>query len=267
MKNPAPPYPSPLPRRLTVAALSLGLLAGTSACSDRHFTLPDQAASPAPSLSTSVSPSTAESPSPETSQAGSPSSTPSPEISPQETSTPGPETPAATDAQPSPDTPSQEGTPEAPASTPEASPEATAIPVNDGYVVDAAAITTRELVTGAPLDPTAFSYAAADQPSVVFQSPDNSVACLLQPYGAFCMTDDSVNWVLLSVSMKPGATEPRSIQAQGRAANHEWFATGTPLPEGQSVSWMGMTCTSVSPSSIHCHDGVTGFTLADSHGR
>lgn len=143
-----------------------------------------------------------------------------------------------------------------------------AIPINDGYVVDAAAITTTELVTGTPVeDVNAFTFAAADQPSVVFQSPDNSVACLLQPYGAFCMTDDSVNWVLLSVSMKPGATQPRSLQAQGRAATHEWFATGTPLPEGQSVSWMGMTCTSVSPSAIHCHDGVTGFTLSDAEGR
>lgn len=263
MKNPAPSYLSPLPRRLTVAALSLGLLASASACSDRHFTLPDQAASSTPSASATPSPEITANPSPEPSQDSSATSTPTPEASPQDA-----ETPIATDTQPSTETPSQEGTPEAtPETTPETSPEATAIPVNDGYVVDAAAITTRELVTGAPLDPTAFSYAAADQPSVVFQSPDNSVACLLQPYGAFCMTDDSVNWVLLSVSMKPGATEPRSIQAQGRAANHEWFATGTPLPEGQSVSWMGMTCTSVSPSSIHCHDGVTGFTLADSHGR
>lgn len=165
----------------------------------------------------------------------------------------------------SPETPAEEPSPTEPEPTASASPT---YPVNDGYVVDAAAITTHELTTGTPVeDVNAFTFAAADQPSVVFQSPDNSVACLLQPYGAFCMTDDSVNWVLLSVSMKPGATQPRSLQAQGRAATHEWFATGTPLPEGQSVSWMGMTCTSVSPSAIHCHDGVTGFTLSDAEGR
>lgn len=140
-------------------------------------------------------------------------------------------------------------------------------PVNDGYKVDPAAIVTTELTTGELLATDPYVYAAADQPALVFQTPDPQVACLMQPYGAFCMTDDSVNWVLLSVSMKPGDTVPRSLQAQGRAATHDWFQTGTPLPEGQSLEWMGMTCTSTGATSVQCHDGSTGFNLSDEQGR
>ncbi|MDY6052189.1 MAG: hypothetical protein SPI83_07305 [Rothia sp. (in: high G+C Gram-positive bacteria)] len=137
-------------------------------------------------------------------------------------------------------------------------------PVNDGFTIDPASLATADLVTGAPVaDVNAYSFAAADQPSVVFQTPDSQVACLMQPYGVFCMTDDSKNWVLQSVSMGPDDTEPRTVQARGRAATHDWFKTNTVLPEGQSISWMGMTCTATGPASVQCHDGAHGFNLSD----
>lgn len=140
-------------------------------------------------------------------------------------------------------------------------------PAQDGYTIDPASIATTELVTGDPALTDAYIYAEADQPALVFQTPDPQVACLMQPYGVFCMTDDSLNWVLLSVSMKPGDDAPRSIQAQGRAATHPWFKTETVLPEGQSLSWMGMTCTSTGSNSVQCHDGTRGFNLSDANGR
>lgn len=145
--------------------------------------------------------------------------------------------------------------------------EAAATPAQDGYTIDPASIATTELVTGDPASTDAYIYAEADQPALVFQTPDPQVACLMQPYGVFCMTDDSLNWVLLSVSMKPGDEAPRSIQAQGRAATHPWFKTETVLPEGQSLSWMGMTCTSTGSTSVQCHDGTRGFNLSDANGR
>lgn len=140
-------------------------------------------------------------------------------------------------------------------------------PAQDGYTIDPASIATTELVTGDPALTDAYIYAEADQPAFVFQTPDPQVACLMQPYGVFCMTDDSLNWVLLSVSMKPGDEAPRSIQAQGRAATHPWFNTENVLPEGQSLSWMGMTCTSTGAMSVQCHDGTHGFNLSDANGR
>ncbi|WP_237194032.1 hypothetical protein [Rothia nasimurium] len=146
------------------------------------------------------------------------------------------------------------------------SPSATALtpPVNDGFTIDPVSLVTTDLVTGTPVaDAAAYSFAAADQPSVVFQTPDPQVACLMQTYGVFCMTDDSKNWVLQSVSMGPGDTQPRTVQARGRAATHDWFKTNTVLPEGQSISWMGMTCTTTGPVSVQCNDGTTGFNLSD----
>ncbi|WP_237205343.1 hypothetical protein [Rothia nasimurium] len=146
------------------------------------------------------------------------------------------------------------------------SPSATALtpPVNDGFTIDPVSLVTTDLVTGTPVaDAAAYSFAAADQPSVVFQTPDPQVACLMQTYGVFCMTDDSKNWVLQSVSMGPGDTQPRTVQARGRAATHDWFKTNTVLPEGQSISWMGMTCTTTGPVSVQCTDGTTGFNLSD----
>ncbi|WP_237199713.1 hypothetical protein [Rothia nasimurium] len=146
------------------------------------------------------------------------------------------------------------------------SPSATALtpPVNDGFTIDPVSLVTTDLVTGTPVaDVAAYSFAAADQPSVVFQTPDPQVACLMQTYGVFCMTDDSKNWVLQSVSMGPGDTQPRTVQARGRAATHDWFKTNTVLPEGQSISWMGMTCTTTGPVSVQCNDGTTGFNLSD----
>ncbi|WP_237204092.1 hypothetical protein [Rothia endophytica] len=140
-------------------------------------------------------------------------------------------------------------------------------PAQDGYTIDPSSIATTEIVTGDPASTDAYIYAEADQPALVFQTPDPQVACLMQPYGVFCMTDDSLNWVLLSVSMKPGDEAPRSIQAQGRAATHPWFKTETVLPEGQSLSWMGMTCTSTGSNSVQCHDGTRGFNLSDANGR
>lgn len=146
------------------------------------------------------------------------------------------------------------------------SPSATALtpPVNDGFTIDPVSLVTTDLVTGTPVaDLTAYNFAAADQPSVVFQTPDPQIACLMQTYGVFCMTDDSKNWVLQSVSMGPGDTQPRTVQARGRAATHDWFKTNTVLPEGQSISWMGMTCTTTGPVSVQCNDGTTGFNLSD----
>lgn len=146
------------------------------------------------------------------------------------------------------------------------SPSATALtpPVNDGFTIDPVSLVTTDLVTGTPVaDLAAYNFAAADQPSVVFQTPNPQVACLMQTYGVFCMTDDSKNWVLQSVSMGPGDTQPRTVQARGRAATHDWFKTNTVLPEGQSISWMGMTCTTTGPVSVHCNDGTTGFNLSD----
>ncbi|MBF0807198.1 hypothetical protein E4U03_00985 [Rothia nasimurium] len=146
------------------------------------------------------------------------------------------------------------------------SPSATALtpPVNDGFTIDPVSLVTTDLVTGTPVaDLAAYNFAAADQPSVVFQTPDPQVACLMQTYGVFCMTDDSKNWVLQSVSMGPGDTQPRTVQARGRAATHDWFKTNTVLPEGQSISWMGMTCTTTGPVSVQCNDGTTGFNLSD----
>lgn len=146
------------------------------------------------------------------------------------------------------------------------SPSATALtpPVNDGFTIDPVSLVTTDLVTGTPVaDVAAYSFAAADQPSVVFQTPDPQIACLMQTYGVFCMTDDSKNWVLQSVSMGPGDTQPRTVQARGRAATHDWFKTNTVLPEGQSISWMGMTCTTTGPVSVQCTDGTTGFNLSD----
>lgn len=146
------------------------------------------------------------------------------------------------------------------------SPSATALtpPVNDGFTIDPVSLVTTDLVTGTPVaDVAPYSFAAADQPSVVFQTPDPQIACLMQTYGVFCMTDDSKNWVLQSVSMGPGDTQPRTVQARGRAATHDWFKTNTVLPEGQSISWMGMTCTTTGPVSVQCNDGTTGFNLSD----
>ncbi|WP_237186133.1 hypothetical protein [Rothia nasimurium] len=146
------------------------------------------------------------------------------------------------------------------------SPSATALtpPVNDGFTIDPVSLVATDLVTGTPVaDVAPYSFAAADQPSVVFQTPDPQVACLMQTYGVFCMTDDSKNWVLQSVSMGPGDTQPRTVQARGRAATHDWFKTNTVLPEGQSISWMGMTCTTTGPASVQCNDGTTGFNLSD----
>ena len=146
------------------------------------------------------------------------------------------------------------------------SPSTTALtpPVNDGFTIDPVSLVTTDLVTGTPVaDLAAYNFAAADQPSVVFQTPNPQVACLMQTYGVFCMTDDSKNWVLQSVSMGPGDTQPRTVQARGRAATHDWFKTNTVLPEGQSISWMGMTCTTTGPVSVHCNDGATGFNLSD----
>ena len=154
----------------------------------------------------------------------------------------------------------------APVQTATPSPSATALtpPVNDGFTIDPVSLVTTDLVTGTPVaDLTAYNFAAADQPSVVFQTPDPQVACLMQTYGVFCMTDDSKNWVLQSVSMGPGDTQPRTVQARGRAATHDWFKTNTVLPEGQSISWMGMTCTTTGPVSVQCNDGTTGFNLSD----
>lgn len=146
------------------------------------------------------------------------------------------------------------------------SPSSTALtpPINDGFTIDPVSLVTTDLVTGTPVaDLAAYTFAAADQPSVVFQTPDPQVACLMQTYGVFCMTDDSKNWVLQSVSMGPGDTQPRTVQARGRAATHDWFKTNTVLPEGQSISWMGMTCTTTGPVSVQCNDGTTGFNLSD----
>lgn len=168
--------------------------------------------------------------------------------------------------------PTAEPTTETPSAEPSAvetaaqSPSATALtpPVNDGFTIDPVSLVTTDLVTGTPVaDVAAYSFAAADQPSVVFQTPDPQIACLMQTYGVFCMTDDSKNWVLQSVSMGPGDTQPRTVQARGRAATHDWFKTNTVLPEGQSISWMGMTCTTTSPVSVQCNDGTTGFNLSD----
>ena len=168
--------------------------------------------------------------------------------------------------------PTAEPTTETPSAEPSAvetaaqSPSATALtpPVNDGFTIDPVSLVTTDLVTGTPVaDVAAYSFAAADQPSVVFQTPDPQIACLMQTYGVFCMTDDSKNWVLQSVSMGPGDTQPRTVQARGRAATHDWFKTNTVLPEGQSISWMGMTCTTTGPVSVQCTDGTTGFNLSD----
>lgn len=168
--------------------------------------------------------------------------------------------------------PTAEPTTETPSAEPSAvetvaqSPSATALtpPVNDGFTIDPVSLVTTDLVTGTPVaDLAAYNFAAADQPSVVFQTPDPQVACLMQTYGVFCMTDDSKNWVLQSVSMGPGDTQPRTVQARGRAATHDWFKTNTVLPEGQSISWMGMTCTTTGPVSVQCTDGTTGFNLSD----
>lgn len=250
----------PTPTRALVTSLATGVLLITNACATAPTTASNPTLSPTatPSAPAQASPSAADATATESLEPAENEAEETPAEEPSEESVPSEQAPEPAEHEAQNTEPAEEP---APAESP-------AYPVNDGYTVDSAAITTTELTTGTPVeDVNAFGFAAADQPSVVFQSPDNSVACLLQPYGAFCMTDDSVNWVLLSVSMKPGATQPRSLQAQGRAATHEWFATGTPLPEGQSISWMGMTCTSVSPSAIHCHDGVTGFTLSDAEGR
>lgn len=141
-------------------------------------------------------------------------------------------------------------------------------PINDGFTLNPASIVTTNLVSPTNLaDPAAYRFEAADQPSVVFQTPDLSVACLMQSYGAFCMTDDSKNWVLQSVSMAPGDTLPRTLQARGRVATHDWFKTHKVLPEGQTLQWMGMNCTSTSSHSVQCSDGTTGFNLSDLEDR
>lgn len=162
------------------------------------------------------------------------------------------------EAQDSPGAPTPQAT-SAPSLTP---------PVNDGFRLDPASIVTTDIVAPAVLaDPAAYRFEAADQPSVVFQTPDSSVACLMQSYGVFCMTDDSKNWVLQSVSMAPGDTLPRTLQARGRAATHDWFQTHMVLPEGQTLQWMGMNCTSTSPQSVQCSDGTTGFNLSNLEDR
>ncbi|WP_421083022.1 hypothetical protein [Rothia nasimurium] len=191
------------------------------------------------------------SPSSETT-AASPTASPSPTVS----SSPTPDAPVETSPEPEP-TPLE--------SVVEAAPSATALtpPVNDGFTIDPATLLTTDIVQGTPVDPAAYSFAMADQPSVVFQTPDPQVACLMQPYGVFCMTDDSKNWVLQSVSLGPTATTPRTVQAQGRAATHDWFKTNTPLQEGQSLSWMGLTCTVTGPVTVQCTNGTTTFNLSD----
>lgn len=161
----------------------------------------------------------------------------------------------------------------APAETTTATGEATSAPsltppVNDGFTIDPASIVTTDLVAQTNLaDPAGYQFEAADQPSVVFQTPDSSIACLMQSYGVFCMTDDSKNWVLQSVSMAPGDTLPRTVQARGRAATHDWFTAHAVLPEAQTLQWMGMSCTSTSPQSVQCSDGTTGFNLSNLEDR
>ncbi|MDY3049400.1 MAG: hypothetical protein SOR40_06480 [Rothia sp. (in: high G+C Gram-positive bacteria)] len=234
---------------LTSLLLSASLLS-LSACSSQQQV--DQlASSPSPtgnsSLTASPSPSLASSSTPETSNAAPESSPAAQDSSPAEEVTAA-EQVTATDspAEPSP------------------TPSTLTPPVNDGFTLDPVSLLTTDLVSGSPVaDLAAYNYAAADQPSVIFQTPDPQVACLMQTYGVFCMTDDSKNWVLQSVSMGPGDTQPRTVQARGRAASHDWFQTKTVLPEGQSISWMGMTCTSTGPVSVQCNDGTTGFNLSD----
>lgn len=216
-----------LPVRRPVLALSLAVFTGLglSACS-----VDPGASSPTASATTN---SASASPSPSPLESTSPSST--------------------------------EPTPDEPAPV-EPAPAATSLtpPVNDSFTIDPASVVTTELTTGTPVaDTEAYGFSAADQPSVVFQVPDNTVACLMQTYGVFCMTDDSKNWVLQSVSMGPGDSLPRTVQARGRAATHDWFQTKMVLHENQSISWMGMTCTTTGPNSVQCHDGSTGFNLAD----
>lgn len=229
---------------LTSLLLSASLLS-LSACSSQQQV--DQlASSPSPtensSWTASPSPSLASSSAPETNSSA-------PESSPvAQDSSPTEEVTAA-------DSPTEEPSPTPSTLTP---------PVNDGFTLDPVSLLTTDLVSGSPVaDLAAYHYAAADQPSVIFQTPDPQVACLMQTYGVFCMTDDSKNWVLQSVSMGPGDTQPRTVQARGRAASHDWFQTKTVLPEGQSISWMGMTCTSTGPVSVQCNDGTTGFNLSD----
>lgn len=187
-----------------------------------------------------------------------------PEVSASSGAAPSPSASASPTAEVTAETPSAEPTPAETTAAP--TPSATTLipPVNDGFTIDPVSLVTTDLVTGTPVtDTSAYTFAAADQPSVVFQTPDPQVACLMQTYGVFCMTDDSKNWVLQSVSMGPGDTQPRTVQARGRAATHDWFKTNTVLPEGQSLSWMGMTCTTTGPVSVQCNDGTTGFNLSD----
>lgn len=191
----------------------------------------------------------------------SPSESSSPTASP--TPTPEPTTPEPTTPEPTVEAPAPAEPPITEEATPTPAPTVLTPPVNDGFTIDPASLVTTELAQGTPVDPAAFAFDKADQPSVVFQTPDPQVACLMQPYGVFCMTDDSKNWVLQSVSMGPTATSPRSVQAQGRAATHDWFKTNTPLQEGQSLSWMGLTCTVTGPVTVQCTNGITTFNMAD----
>ncbi|WP_237692875.1 hypothetical protein [Rothia nasimurium] len=178
--------------------------------------------------------------------------------------TPSPSASESPTAEVTAETPSTEPTSAETTAAPTPSATTLTPPVNDGFTIDPVSLVTTDLVTGTPVtDTSAYTFAAADQPSVVFQTPDPQVACLMQTYGVFCMTDDSKNWVLQSVSMGPGDTQPRTVQARGRAATHDWFKTNTVLPEGQSLSWMGMTCTTTGPVSVQCNDGTTGFNLSD----
>lgn len=227
------------PRQAALATLALSTLV-LAACSSQPA--PETSASASLTASPSVQVSSEPAPSPEESSQA--SETPAEENSPEANQAPAEETPA------------------------EPSPSQLTPPVNDNFTFDPATLATSDLITGSPVADTAFyTFEVADQPSVVFQVPSGSIACLMQPYGVFCLTDDSKNWVLQSVSMAPGETQPRTVQARGRAASHDWFKTNTVLPQGQSISWQGMTCTATAPDTVHCHDGTRGFTLTDPQDR
>ncbi len=242
------------PRRATLATLTLSVLALT-ACSSQS------APETSTSASLTASPSVQASSEPLQSQVA---ETPSPE---QETPQDAP-TPAAENSQEVSPAPPEESPQETSPSPAEPSPSQLTPPTNDNFTFDPATLATTDLVTGSPVADTAFyTFEVADQPSVVFQVPSGSIACLMQPYGVFCLTDDSKNWVLQSVSMAPGESQPRTVQARGRAASHDWFKTNTVLPQGQSLSWQGITCTATAPDTVHCHDGSQGFTLTDPQDR
>lgn len=224
--------------------------------------LPRQALLATLALSTLVLAACSSQPAPETSASASLMVSPSVQVSSE---------PAPSPAEATPESPTEESSPapvEETAAEPQPSPSQLTPPVNDNFTFDPATLATTDLVTGSPVADTAFyTFEVADQPSVVFQVPSGSIACLMQPYGVFCLTDDSKNWVLQSVSMAPGESQPRTVQARGRAASHDWFKTNTVLPQGQSLSWQGMTCTATAPDTVHCHDGTQGFTLTDPQDR